>query len=719
MQQGQTNLPPGSDQSLLVTLFRLSTLVATELDPDQLGYKICVAVTDAVAEVDAAMLWLYRAATDRIEFAALHTAAPMATLPIDPLYTVGLRLSEGWVGQALLTGEPLLLEDAAAFYRAIAATSSPAREILEQFMVALAPICALAIVPLLIGQERIGALVLVNTTDRLPLHGDGLAIFQTFANQLAVVLRNAQLYEQLELQHRHLQALDAVVTAISGAADLRQLLRDAMQVVLNVINAGSGGIALLDGRTEMMVLEVYQNLAPDLISRLYVVPVNGSPYEEVVRFGQPLVQPLHTGHPWSRFVGARDPEAVALLPLLAGGTVVGVLIMLDRLALLQQLTWSSLMAMGAQIGFAVANAHLFAATSSERRRLAGVISSIAEGVLICDGNGDIVMANEAAGGILSGVIAPGTTLEQLTETFQLRDVNEAPLFGATMPLGRALRGDVFNDYEILARRDERDIVLSTSGAPLLTDTGTVDGGVVVIRDITAHKEHDTARDEFLAIAAHELRAPLAAIKGYSDLLVKREGLRPDATDRDVRGSLMLSRQVDHLVMLIDNLLDVSRVDAGRLQLALQPTDLMALVEASVERVRVGDGRHEFQVIGPPTLVFPLDQLRIQQVLTNLLSNAARYSPANTLITIEVSADARAATVAVRDQGPGISDDVQRKIFQRYFRASTAGATSGLGLGLYISREIVVRHGGRLGVRSVAGQGATFLVEMPLEPGATG
>ena len=107
---------------------------------------------------------------------------------------------------------------------------------------------------------------------------------------------------------------------------------------------------------------------------------------------------------------------------------------------------------------------------------------------------------------------------------------------------------VFQDYDVVVRTsDGHDLVMSTSGAPLLAENGVIDGAVVVFRDVTAHKQHDAARDEFLAVGAHELRAPLAAIKGYTDLLVKREMARADATERDIRGIVMLSRQVDHLV----------------------------------------------------------------------------------------------------------------------------------------------------------------------------
>lgn len=720
------NSPAAADQTLLATLFRLSTLLASELDPPELAYKIAVAVADAVPHVEVALVWV-KGDDERLHCRAVQCDAQLpnaASLGVvrQALDSITLRKDESAVGHALQIGEAVLLEDTLSWYRTTASIAEPARSLLEQAIAQLAPVCAMVCVPLLIGQERIGVLQLINTQGIAPLRLEDVAMFQTFANQTAVILRNAQLYEQLERQNQRLQAFDAVVTAISAAADLRQLLQQALQVMLTVTDMAIGGVALLDGTNDSLVLEVYQNLPPQAVAQLYMLPLANTPYEDVVRFGQPLVQPLHRAHPWTPIFRGLT-EGIALMPLLAGGTVVGVLLFGDQLRKLQRLTWSSLMAMGAQIGFAIANAHLYTATSSERRRLLGVITSLAEGVVICNGNGEIELTNEVTHRLL-GNLPMRMTLAEFATAFHLRDVNYSDIAPDATPLGRALRGEVFQDYEFLAHASNgRDLVLSASGAPLHTTAGTIDGAVVVLHDITAHKEYDAARDEFLAVAAHELRAPLAAIKGYSELLAKRETQRPDATERDLRGAGMLVRQVDHLILLVDNLLDVSRVDAGRLQLTLQPTDLMPLIEASVERIRAGDGRHVFVVNGPASLIVPLDQLRIQQVLTNLLTNAARYSPAETRITVDVTMreavfdDGSAVPgviIAVSDEGPGIPEDAQSRIFQRYFRASTTTATSGLGLGLYVCREIIARHNGRLSFRSTPGAGTTFRVELRLD-----
>jgi len=419
---------------------------------------------------------------------------------------------------------------------------------------------------------------------------------------------------------------------------------------------------------------------------------------------------------------------MALLPLLAGGTVVGTLAIGQPVEHDVRLDWPSLLALGNQIGIAVANYQLFSASQRERRQLAGVIAAIAEGVLICDRNGTLVLSNQAAASVLGRSLEPGTPLDELAEQLAMRTLEGRLLAVGETPLARSLNGDVYRDFEVSVTSGlGTNLVINCSGAPLFSDDGTVDGAVVVFRDISAYKQHDALRDEFVAVAAHEMRAPLAAIKGYTDLLVQREIQRPDATERDRKGIALLSRQIDHLVRLVGNLLDVSRLDAGRLELYLQTVDLIGLIEASIDRISVGDANHHFSLNSPPTLEIVCDQLRLQQVFTNLLSNAARYSTPGTHITVEVWTETctvedgvivasggpeSCVVMAVRDEGVGMPPEVQAKVFDRYYRANTATAASGLGLGVYISREIVVRHGGRIWLESTPGVGTTFYVMLP-------
>lgn len=220
------------------------------------------------------------------------------------------------------------------------------------------------------------------------------------------------------------------------------------------------------------------------------------------------------------------------------------------------------------------------------------------------------------------------------------------------------------------------------------------------------------RDDFLSVAGHELRTPLSALLLQAEVLLRMSDDTPKAAIRE-RGALVL-RGVTRLIKLTDELLDTSRITTGRLSLRREPVELGALVEEVVARTG-GDGTRigpnlRFEVTGPVQGYW--DRARIEQVVTNLLTNALRYGGGEP-IEVRVTRSANAATITVRDRGIGIGEDDQARIFDRFERAGGTNQFGGLGLGLWITREIVEAHGGRITVDSRLGEGATFTVTLPI------
>jgi two-component system, OmpR family, phosphate regulon sensor histidine kinase PhoR len=715
-----------AQNQLLLTLLRTSAMLAAELESQDFAQTAVQTIVQTVPHVVKAALWFFDRVEKRLRLAAVHGVPHLPVLDADSRDQIALRLYEGHVGEAVATHLPRLLIAPRAFVEQLSTLDAENAAILSRLAAALPPNLRIACLPLYLGSLPIGALELFYTDSVASPTQEDLPLLQAFADQLAVVFHNAQMYAEMSAQHRRLQAFDAVVTAITNASDIQQMLEQALSVTLYVVGAERGMILLNDdGLAEVAVS--YQISSQAFATGAHF-PVEGSPCAEVIRSGQPSVQPLRPLHPWAALLPA-DIEAVALLPLLSGGTVVGVLVIGLIANSDARLDWASLLAIGNQIGIAVANHQLYNASQRERRQLAGVIASIAEGVIICDRLGHLVLSNYAAETLLGQPLEAGMPLAELSRLLVMQTLDGQEIGPEDTPFARCLRGDVYQNYEAsISVGADVQLFISCSGAPLLADDGSIDGAVVVIRDITAYKRHDAVRDQFVAVAAHELRAPLAAVKGYTDLLVRRTLQDPNGSDRDRKGIMMLSRQIEHLVQLVDNLLNVSRLDSGQLELHLQRVDLVSLIEASIERIRLGDANHEFEFNGPPRLDIICDQLRVQQVFTNLLANAARYSAAGTRVVVELwlqhceidrgmvhIADEDCVVVAVRDQGVGMSPEVQAKVFDRYYRANTATATSGLGLGMYLSREIVVRHGGRIWLESAPGQGTTFYVLLPISP----
>jgi PAS domain S-box-containing protein len=224
------------------------------------------------------------------------------------------------------------------------------------------------------------------------------------------------------------------------------------------------------------------------------------------------------------------------------------------------------------------------------------------------------------------------------------------------------------------------------------------------------------RDQFLQVASHELKTPLTSLLGYTDLLRRRTGLLAGLSERDRRVLRVIGEQAARLNQMISAMLDLSRIQTGQLNAVLRPLDICALVRQAVEELRPALDIHSLELdCGDEPLLIQGDELRIYQVLHNILNNALKYSPDGGAIRVRVERGASQVQIAISDEGIGIPEAALPRLFQRYYRAHSDDATtiSGMGLGLYVVKEIVSLHGGEIGVSSREGQGSTFTIRLPL------
>ncbi len=278
------------------------------------------------------------------------------------------------------------------------------------------------------------------------------------------------------------------------------------------------------------------------------------------------------------------------------------------------------------------------------------------------------------------------------------------------------------------RRDGQEFPAEVSLSPLAA--GDRAYAIAAVRDVSERKRTEERarlyrqardevrqRDEFLSIASHELRSPLAALQLQLQMLrrltAQEEAPQPQAVVHKVEA---LERQTRRLTALVNDLLDVSRLRVGRLELRLEELDLAELARDSIRQVEDSLGRAGSRIAlraeAPATGRW--DRLRLEQVVTNLLVNAAKFGEGRP-IAVTVHAEADLARLAVADQGIGIPPEQHERIFGRFERAASPEHYAGLGLGLYIAREIVEAHGGRIRLASAPGLGSTFTVELPRQP----
>jgi two-component system phosphate regulon sensor histidine kinase PhoR len=710
---------------VLSNLLDVSTYLVSVLDPTELFAGLVRRVVEVVPAVQAGLLWIY----DRQQMALrLESYYGLDLGPAtEAICRLRLRPGEGLAGEALRRGEPLLIETRSS-YRDLARRVSPRSEPdICAFLERLPRELTAVILPLRIGAEVIGVLELMNLGNRPQLRRTDLQVLQTFSNLAAGAIKNAQLHAQMQAHQRRLEAFGAIGTVISTAADLDELMRNVLDVVLGVVEASVGVLFLLDPGRGVLQPGAWRHVPPQFVEQNREIQVAGAACEEAVRYGQPIRRPLIVGTGEELLLEA-GPFRVRLCTA-AGGRHGGGS---DRDL------WRRLPARTHRCAdsnddeqpdrirhrqrASVSGSHI------ERRKLTAVINSIVEGVVLCDRLGRLVLANRTAMELLSSDSFTSFPYQQpissMVDFYAIRDLEGRMLPVERLPLARALAGEVFHDYRVLLRgASGEDTVMSFSGAPVYGDMNTIEGAVVIFRDITEHQKLERAKDDFLAVAAHELRSPLAAVRSYADLLIRREQRRDKEDTTELRGLTILSQQVSHMLRLVDNLLDMSRLDAGLFSLQLQQVNLVALTHQVIEQLRPVIGERDVTLTcDAPDLLVICDPLRIRQVLTNLLVNAVRYSGpgspveiAEVVIQSDVLATRYAhqppatlrsligemqrhprplALITVRDYGIGMSEETMQRLFQRYARGRHRSG-EGLGLGLYLSYEMTVRHGGTI------------------------
>lgn len=239
------------------------------------------------------------------------------------------------------------------------------------------------------------------------------------------------------------------------------------------------------------------------------------------------------------------------------------------------------------------------------------------------------------------------------------------------------------------------------------------GSGIILRDITHERETDAMKSQLLSTVSHELRTPLSSIKGFATTLLRQDVHWDEAAQRDFLR--IIEEETDRLTEIIDNLLDMSQIEAGALRIDKAPTQLRTLIREVVDEMRMRTEAHWFVVDLPAELPRVLaDPRRIRQVLHNLLENAVKYSKGGQ-ITIACEVEGENVITSVSDQGEGIPAHFLSKVFDRFFQIDGAPTrrVGGTGLGLSISRGIIEAHGGKIWVESIVGQGSTFRFTLPL------
>ncbi len=614
---------------------------------------------------------------------------------------------------------------------------------------------SLLLVPMVVRGQTIG-LVELERREARPFTPNDVRIAQALANQAATAIQNARLYEEIrrfteELEQRveertrelaqalqdltaerdRLEALYRIASQVASSLDVGQVLHWTLETIAQATGASQGFILLVDSQTDTLVRRAAVGVPVH-------IPITGLPTRFrrgeglagwVLAHNRPVRIPdLSTDPRWAPGPESQEQKSALAVPLEMAGEVLGVLLLLsttpdyfteDHLRLVE--------AAAAQMANAVNNAALYDLIRQqaedlgvmlkqqqvEAARSQAILEGVADGVLFADASGKIVLFNPAAERILEipRQQAIGRSLREMLGLYGV----EGRKWLAALEDWAAHPADRTPEDFVAERLQLGDRIVSVHAAPVIRGTEYL-GTVSVFRDITAEVEADRAKTEFISTVSHELRTPMTSIKGYADLLML--GMAGPLSDQQKHFVNIIRNNAERMVALVNDLLDISRIESGRVQLDLRAIHIPEVVDQVAHTLQ---GRAQSKGltlrVDMPADLPPVwgDNNRVAQILTNLISNAIQYTPPGGRITVSACPNGDMLEISVADTGIGISKENQQKIFDRFFRADDplVQETPGTGLGLPITASLVQMHGGQIWVESELGEGSTFTFTLPL------
>jgi two-component system phosphate regulon sensor histidine kinase PhoR len=506
--------------------------------------------------------------------------------------------------------------------------------------------------------------------------------------------RLVKVNRQLEQRVRELNTLFGIGKSVTAVLDLEKVLARLVEAAVYLTGAEEGSLLLVDTQTDELYMLAAQGFE-ERMARAFRLRVEDSLAGRVVKTGEPLI--LHSDET-HRIKTSYLVKSLIYVPLKAKDRIRGVL-GVDNRQTDRRFTKHDVQLLSALADYAaiaLENAHLFGEVESERAKLATILGSTEEPVLVTAGPDDgVILANAAARRAfgLSATNVEGRPLAELIDNRQLVD------FVASAPeAGSAQKDEIFlNDGRVFYAT--------------LTPVPDV-GHAIIMQDITHLKELDQMKTEFVSTVSHDLRSPLTAMVGYAHML----GTAGPLSDNQQEFVARIVRGADQMAELINDLLDIGKIEAG-VEMELAACDLGAMAHDMIEQLRgqAAGKSHKLVYHGPaqPAMVLG-DRLRLRQVISNLIGNAIKYTPAGGEIGATVQVKGSIALLSIEDNGIGIPPADLPYIFDKFYRVDSKETADiqGTGLGLAICKSVVEKHGGRIWAESEPGKGSIFRVALP-------
>jgi GAF domain-containing protein len=686
------------------------------------------------------------------------------TLPTKPDKSQQGKLWLGWLNQMKRSGK--LVQWSLTFQKSI--WSRPAKDTINLRSISPAEEEAMRLgfkamlgVPIQVADQIAGA-IFVGSTEMGSYGERDVQRLSFVASQAVVAIRNAQLVQNLNqvtesLEQRVVQRTDELANALEDLTeerdrvgvlyqltsqlarsfDLQEVLYNALNLINTAIGISQGAIMLLDKESGYLVLRAAlgrdKPLPPEGIQTSFRVGYGLA--GKVMETRTPrLVTDLNHDLDWVAGRSQTERRSAIAVPLSTGDDVAGALLLFhiepnyfseEQLRLVA--------AAGTQIATAVNNAELYRLSTEQADRLQvmfqqqaaeaakneAILKSIADGVLVLDSQGNLVLINPKAEEILN-IDAFKLEYQPLARMLEhAASPEEAELVRRLYEhLFESLRQIGQGEPAVQFRVRAGAKVVTVALAPVTLDGQDSSSTVAVLRDISREAEIDRLKDEFISSVSHELRTPMTSIKGYTELLLSGNPKIGDLNPTQHRFVSVIQTNVNRLTELVNDILEISRIETNKIQLKLESLDLIELIHEvalSFEGQMVQKSMNLALNLPDQLPLVYADKSRLTQILVNLIGNAWQYTPESGNITVTANKVGRYVQVNVTDSGIGILEQDLQFLFDRFFRSerTEVQVVDGTGLGLSITKSFVEMLGGEIWVKSKVDQGSTFSFTIPI------
>jgi PAS domain S-box-containing protein len=682
-------------RELLASFHRVGDALATGLDPNQ-TLQIIVDLAAEMVRAKGCAILLLDESDGELVFRAVRG------LPIKINQADRMPAGRGMSWQVVKEGAPKLISD-------ISSVERPRwmQEVgVEEFRSYLG-------VPLTLRGKAIGVLSVFGSRIDQFSQAD-VELLSSFAHQAAIAIRNAQLFTSLQERVRELTGLAEVSQSVATLTNLDDTYRELTKSIAQLLQAESCMLLLVgeDGKltpqypafgfTQDELPEVRLTIAEDGAHG----PDTACPIQSVDGLR------VACDGEWQR-------QPALMAPLRAQDRLIGAVLVSERPgSKFNENDLRLLTILSTNAAVIVQNAILYQSVDRERDELDAIISNTSDAIIIVDQENRVVRMNAAAEALINwraDEVVGRRCEETLFNPLVCVPEGPKPSFPLLGVIEKRQPMPYFETVVMTKDGTERDVAASYS---FVRSQARGEGlGVVIARDISKLREVDRMKSDFVSMVSHELRTPLGLIKGYASTLLNPQlSLDQPTVQRFLMG---IDGAADRLARLIENVLNVSRIESGLLKISPQQVDLTHLVSVAVSTAKAAAKGREI-VLDVPRRPVKLegDRVQLELVMDNLLGNAIKYSPMGKPIRVELHKRASEVEIRVADQGIGIASQHLPRVFDKFYRVEGGHSrrTPGSGLGLYICRNIIEAHGGQIWAESTLGEGSTFIVVLPITQG---